>query len=500
MNDTLQRIADLEPNPERRSKYFFTMAQIFRDHVADPERAVEFFNQALDLNPGYLEAFERINKILTSQKDWKQLERAYRKMLHRLANLQRADIGTQKKADVEFNLWHALGLIYRDRLQDKEKSLEAFKFASSLRPGDMTEHLILSELYEETQQLDAAIGEYQAILRLDPMRVDPYRKLYTLYLTKEAFDEAWCLAAALSFLGKAGDEEREFFEGYKPQGLPQVKARLDNDSWLRLLFHEEESLYVGKVFEFIAPAALRAKLDQMKQKNEVPVLDPRFRQDPATSTVTFARTFGWAVNVLGLPMPQLYVRSDIAGALSHVPVEPYSSLAGSTVLQGFTAQELLFIIGKHSAYYRPEHLIRAHFPTVTELTVLFFAGIKLVAPEQPVPPDQTNQVIYTAQSLGKFMQPIHLEGLKMAVRKFIQDEEAKANIKRWSQTVELTSTRAGFLLSGDLEIAKKIIAAEPQLPGDLTPQEKLKELLVFAVSDQYFQLRKRLGLEIKVGQ
>ena len=176
---------------------------------------------------------------------------------------------------------------------------------------------------------------------------------------------------------------------------------------------------------------------------------------------------------------------------------PYASLAGSTVLQGFSAQELLFIVGKHAAFYRGEHLIRAHFPTVTELTVLFFAGVKLVAPDQPVPPDLLNQVIATAQSLGRFMQPIHVEGLKMAVRKFIQDDNARANIKRWSQTVELTSTRAGFVLSGDLDVAKKIIAAEPQLPGDLTPQEKLKELLVFSVSDSYFRLRKVLGLDIK---
>jgi hypothetical protein len=64
--------------------------------------------------------------------------------------------------------------------------------------------------------------------------------------------------------------------------------------------------------------------------------------------------------------------------------------------------------------------------------------------------------------------------------------------------VELTAARAGLLLSGDLEIAKKIIAAEQQLPGDLTPQEKLKELLVFAVSDAYFRLRAQLGIAIAV--
>jgi len=47
-----------------------------------------------------------------------------------------------------------------------------------------------------------------------------------------------------------------------------------------------------------------------------------------------------------------------------------------------------------------------------------------------------------------------------------------------------------------MEIAKKIITAEPQLPGDLSPPEKMKELLVFSVSEQYFSLRKTLGIAV----
>ena len=64
------------------------------------------------------------------------------------------------------------------------------------------------------------------------------------------------------------------------------------------------------------------------------------------------------------------------------------------------------------------------------------------------------------------------------------------------QAVDVSAARAGLLLCADLEIAKKIIAAEPQLPGDLPPAEKLKELIVFSVSEQYLALRKALGIAI----
>ena len=64
------------------------------------------------------------------------------------------------------------------------------------------------------------------------------------------------------------------------------------------------------------------------------------------------------------------------------------------------------------------------------------------------------------------------------------------------QATEITACRAGLLLCADLEIAKKIISAEAQLPGDLPPADKMKELIVFSVSDQYFVLRKALGIAV----
>jgi hypothetical protein len=105
------------------------------------------------------------------------------------------------------------------------------------------------------------------------------------------------------------------------------------------------------------------------------------------------------------------------------------------------------------------------------------------------------QIRATAQELAKYMQPVQLEGLRMVVKRFI-DEGAKANIKRWNQAVELSACRAGLIVSGDLEIAKKIIGAEPQMPGDLSAADKMKELLLYFVSEHYTQVRKALGLTI----
>ena len=242
MIDTIQAISDLEKDPIRKSKFIYTMAQLYRDKENDQDRAVELFNAALDLNPVFLEAFERINKILTGRKDWKELERAFRKMLKRLAAI------SGENPDLEFNLWHNLGLIYRDRLHDSKSAIEAFKMATRYKPDEAVERQILAELYEGTDQTEAAIGEHAIVLQKDPMRVDPYRSLYKLYTRMHEYDRAWCMCAALSFLHKADEDELRFFEDYRPKGMIQVKSRLDNEQWVKNLFHKDENLYIGKIF------------------------------------------------------------------------------------------------------------------------------------------------------------------------------------------------------------------------------------------------------------
>lgn len=489
MIDTLQAIADMEKDPNRKSKFIFTMAQLYRDKEQDQERAVELFNEALDLNPQYLEAFERINKILTNQKDWKALERAFRKMLRRLST------ANSENKELEFNLWHNLGLIYRDRLGDVNSAIEAFKMATRYKPDEVVERQILAELYENTDQLEAAIGEHSSVLQRDPLHVDPYRALYKLALKMHDYDRAWCMCSALTFLKKADEEEQRFFEDYRPRGMIQVKSRLDNEQWVKNLFHKDENIFIGKIFEMVTPAAIVAKTNRLAKDKQLPVLDRRFKQDPATSTVTFAKTFGWAGQVLGVQLPELYVRNDVPGALVAVASRPPASVAGQSVLTGYKPEELTFIVGKHLSYYRGEHYIKNLFPTLTELKVVFYSAIKIIQPEFAVPAEMAQAVTATATEFAKYMQPVERDSLRLVVQKFIEDG-AKADLKRWMQAVDVTSARAGLLLCADLEIAKKIIAAEPQLPGDLSPPEKLKELMVFSVSEQYLALRKALGIAI----
>jgi hypothetical protein len=76
-------------------------------------------------------------------------------------------------------------------------------------------------------------------------------------------------------------------------------------------------------------------------------------------------------------------------------------------------------------------------------------------------------------------------------------EGGLVNVKRWSQLADLSSTRAGLLLAGDVEPARRCILAEATTPTDLPPREKIGELYKFATSDLYSDLRGAIGVAVQ---
>jgi hypothetical protein len=70
------------------------------------------------------------------------------------------------------------------------------------------------------------------------------------------------------------------------------------------------------------------------------------------------------------------------------------------------------------------------------------------------------------------------------------------DLRKWAMAVDYTSTRAGFLLCNDLEVAAQQVMAEPIAVGSVDPKDKIRDLIQWSVSEEYFELRGHLGLAI----
>src|SRR5262249_43415100 len=69
------------------------------------------------------------------------------------------------------------------------------------------------------------------------------------------------------------------------------------------------------------------------------------------------------------------------------------------------------------------------------------------------------------------------------------------DLSGWLAAADLTASRAAFALVNDFEAAARLVSIEPPEVSPLTAKDRLRELLLYSVSEDYFAVRKRLGGE-----
>jgi tetratricopeptide (TPR) repeat protein len=481
-----------------KAKYLSAAGKIANNELHSTDDAVEFYNQALDADPDDLKAFERIDKIMTAKKDWRNQERNYRKMIKRLGAEPPED-----KRPTQIALWHALGEIYRSRLKDYKSATAAFEVAVSLDKDALPRHQILAELYQLSgpDTYDKAVGEYRFLIKNSPEFADMavhMKTLRRLFMEMQLYDRAWCVAAALSLLRKADPEEQQFFEQYRAKGFVRARARLTEELWQKNIYHPDEDRYVSAILAAVASAVAALFSKDVKNWN----IRRKDARDVQNDQLLFSKVFNYLVQVLGVPQPELYLRQDWPGDIDMPnPKEKEQTFAafvvGTSLLQGRAEKELAYIVGKKLTYMRPDHFLR--WPRVVEtvktLEVVFLAALKLVQPKFPVKQEMTQAVAQITDRFKRLIPGSQQEQLQEVVRRFVASERS-VNLAKWSVAVDHTATRAGLLMCNDLELAAKLVQAEPVAVGTADPKDKLRDLIQWSISDEYFAVRQHLGVVI----
>jgi len=490
--DVLVKFVEMESDAKRRAKYYYTAAVICRDEIKALDESVEYFNLALDdHHADLLKAFEALDRILTSKKDWKQLERNYRRMIKRLQPGENDSLMVM--------LLHNLGEIYRSRLSDYTAALETFELAAQLEPGNMHRHEILAELCELAgpETLPKAIEHHQVLIEGSPYKFDSYHKLYKIYMETRQYDKAWCVSSALSFLKKADPEERQLYDQYKQKGFVRAKQRMSDELWTRFVFSKDEARLLGVLFGLLSPAVARVKARPYKDWK----IKRKEKRDVATDQLLFSKVFNYVSQVLNLPeLPELFLRQEQRGGIQMATAVEKGMMipfcvVGQDLLQGRPEKELAYIIARELSFLRPEHYILKSVQTVAELKVLLFSAMKMVNPAFTVPPDLAASVDGTAQQLAKVLPPANLEQVAAVVKKLLEIGDA-ADLATWLQAVDYSANHTGFILCNDLEVSSAVLARDPVPVGGIPAKEKVKELVLYAISEEYFEVRNQLGLSI----
>jgi hypothetical protein len=301
------------------------------------------------------------------------------------------------------------------------------------------------------------------------------------------------MAQALALLGQAGAEEKALLDALRPRAAAQALRRLTEELWQKAILHPREDRLMNGIFELLwsALAATTA------QPRGALALSPREQASPDDPR-PMARIFRYAVQVLGLqPAPELYLRAGRGEGIQAANVAEKGVLAPAVVIHDAPRGEGdgAFEVGKKLAYFRPERYVYYALATAPKLEAAFGAALVAAGVQDGA---RDGEVERLAAHLRKTVAASVLEHVAALARKHPVAGEAAVEqaVGGWITATDLTANRVGLIVANDLETAARMVATEKGVATTLPAKERLRDLLAFAASEEYFAVRRHLGLEV----
>jgi hypothetical protein len=370
--------------------------------------------------------------------------------------------------------------------------------AIKLDPDNLSRHERLAKMYFDMgpSQADKAIAQHQLLLARRPDRLDSYKALAALFFQSGAHDKMWCVAGAMTYLGKADPPLRALYENYRPTQTPAA-GKLTGDLW-RKVVHPEENPYLGALFALLSPAIAMTTA----QPQKVLGLDKKDRIDVSTDAWPYAAALRYVANTIESAVPDVFIKRDAPGTVSLVNLKDKNTLAPALVVGiGFgqlTSQsELIFDLAKRMVQLRPERFPRFALATGAALEIAVRAGLQLGG--SPIGPGaHGDEVDKLAKALdGLLAAPLRAE-LKVLAKRYVEACGDQVEVAKWVVASDLTASRAALVLCGDIVAASRILGLEPTGTSPLSVAERMNDLLPYFVSEEHFAVRAALGMQVNL--
>jgi tetratricopeptide (TPR) repeat protein/serine/threonine protein kinase len=486
--EVILRIADMVEAPDQLAKYYNTAATIAHKELGRFDEAANYYELALTHLPeGDGQAqFEALVQCLSQNQDWERIDRAYESRLERL---QEQNATPQQIAAA----LDARAQVLNDHLGRTADALGYWERAQELDPGNRERRDMLTQIYtkEPKRYFQQAIDAHRGLLAEDPYRVESLQSLRRIYTSGKRPDESWCICQTLRCLQMADVDEEKFFKKYRLTSLPRAKRALDEDLYRQFVWHPAQDQGLTAIFATLAPAVIATQSQPLTNFG----VDPRNYIDPASDSTAMGRMLHHVSEMTATALPEVYHCPNDVGGLSFLFAVPPAIGIGQGARAGGPQQALAFVAARHLSYYRPGHYIRQLVPTGTGLRTWLFAAIRMVAPKFPVPGTMENAIKECVNAIRTQLTGPQRDALRSLTQKLLE-AAPELDMKGWMVGVDLSADRLAFVMSNDLKVSNAVIDASAEDASSITKKDRLRELLVYSVSEEYFELRKALGIAL----
>jgi hypothetical protein len=208
----------------------------------------------------------------------------------------------------------------------------------------------------------------------------------------------------------------------------------------------------------------------------------------------------YVAQTLELPPPDVFYRDVDPQILSLLNLQEKGVLTPAFVIgQGYAQHadehDVAFDLGKRMAFLRPERFLRCAVPSVSALDIALRSALALVG--AGIGPGVYNgEVDKLTDQLRRMVPKAVIEQMAVVGQQLLSARGEVIDMETWMGATDLTAARVGFVLGSDLPAAARVISAEPATTSPLIAKRRLKDLIAYSVSEDYFAVRKFLGLDL----
>ena len=434
------------------------------------EEALEHLEQLLKLDPSCQETFDEVERLLLELGQLERLEVLYRHTLHLLGERERG---------WSAELWSRLTLFYHDRLGDMQRARTAADVALRLNPQDRHLREVLAAMdHDQPDRWPQAVLGYRALLRSNPDQTAPLHRLFQLHHEGERPDAALVAASVATLRGVADEDERRFIEAHRPRFLRRAQRPLE-PPLMESLRHSSDDANLATLFRILTPLVQR--LDPLTL-SDVDVTEADLIA-PDRLPEGFASVLRYVAGELSMDLPAVALRPELGCDVQSAGTEPLVLLCGGDALESGDRFELCFRLaralnqlspGRRLAGWRPRRTLRDY---VLASVSVAYADVEV--------PDPSGKVAVVCAEIAA------ASDLQAAVKGAVSSLKRQAgalNLAEWQLGISRTADRVGLLLCTDLVTAGQVVAEQGQ--------DAQQDLLDFALSETYGELRQSLGLAL----
>lgn len=490
--NVLLRLAEVEPEREARVRTLLELASIYENGAHDRPNAILAHKKALELDPANQAAILRLSDLYEKEQDWQALADVTAAYVRTLAPDQRG-----KAAPLHLKMAE----VFEQKLGDDGRAVNALRYALEAEPDNREALERVAQLYAKSPEtFPHAVEMHRRLLRLDPFRIQSYHAMHNLFLRRGEHDKAFVAAEILVFLrGHQQDEELYYLE-HKSKVAPVASAALSPDDHERLVTHPLERGVLRAMMEIIGLELSKvfvadlARYDLKKEDRHGPKSDLPMRR----VADELARTLSGAA----APPFELALTRRMELGFFLESGNPPVLVVGANVPRRVQEKDQRYQLGRLLERLKGgHHLLELLAPK--DLEHLVWAVVKIAdlgaAVPEPVAVDaMQKRVLRALSSRGKRQ----LEDLRAALAGF------RLDLQRHRTGAVLTAQRAGLVLTNDIEVAVRNIAKDyPDVrpvfadakgaAATIGKIPEVRELLSYAVSEEYFAARSKLGFSIQ---